>query len=1000
MATQPSIDDVGNFFNSRTIKTINRDWNNLLTPLGVASEQAAFSIVARRDILGILQPRKDEPAGAPAVVAGFFYRDNDGNGQFTPGEAINGSLLGLPTLDGAKATIKTYGNCFFFGPLAPGQSVTLKYKLHGVKPFSRKITLQPGLNLVHVPLKMLKTLSYVIPHSHFDPEWRDTYEGYLATELPQLISRIRLLREQPTHHFAMDEEAVLRPLVERHPEILDELRQRVIEGCIEIKGIIIMGELTMPLGESQIRQMTEGEQWASRLLGMDIKPDVYWNIDCYGLNFQLPQILAKAGREYFVMGEYNHYGGAKQCGDILPFSEPRVWENPDFWLEGLDGSKVLMHRSIYGTEPKGVQEWYKDVRSHNSAFNFQGGDFVPPDPELPGLLTELNKDPEHSKKYEDQTTTWGLPLMTHRAGECKFVIGTSPQYFNAIENAPDLPTFRTESYLSFWSGCYESRSRGRLASRELESTLLAAESLSAAAMLAGAAYPIDPIREAWYLLLINHDHDPQLTVMSPNYLFCEVLERYDTLRVLAHEALNQSAAALAKAARTNAQSGTPVVVCNPLPWTQTQSVEIDCDADTARVVDAKGKEMPAQIFRDKCGKTKVGFLATNLPGAGWRTCYVQPDKKPRVKTSLSASENILENAHVRVELADGLVRKITEKSSGRAVFQTSKSAAVNEVFIWEDLGCIAQIRPVNFMSEAKLVARSSQAKRTTRLKASGPARAIVETSFTLDRGKFTQQIILDADAAFIDFVTTVDWDSGDVGKRRVRVAFPTPIKNPAVWRSIPFAVVPWEQTDKILPVNSWLGVSDKRETIGGAVIHSGMSSAQVIDNVLWQTLFRSVRMDGEAEDKIIDRPCVWDVSGDRALNDGIFSYSYRAPVFAGSWRQAGVPRLAAHLTTPTIATAARPHKGTIGDEGGLLSIEPVEISASAFKKCDYSDDTLLRLYNTTGKKIDAVLRVGFKVSAVDETNFREEHTGDLTIKNGRVSLTFSPHEIKTVRLRK
>ena len=58
----------------------------------------------------------------------------------------------------------------------------------------------------------------------------------------------------------------------------------------------------------------------------------------------------------------------------------------------------------------------------------------------------------------------------------------------------------------------------------------------------------------------------------------------------------------------------------------------------------------------------------------------------------------------------------------------------------------------------------------------------------------------------------------------------------------------------------------------------------------------------------------------------------------------------------------------------------------------------MRLFNPTGERVDATLTVGFDVSAVEQTNFREEHTGDLAITDGRVPLTFGPYEIKTVRL--
>ena len=90
---------------------------------------------------------------------------------------------------------------------------------------------------------------------------------------------------------------------------------------------------------------------------------------------------------------------------------------------------------------------------------------------------------------------------------------------------------------------------------------------------------------------------------------------------------------------------------------------------------------------------------------------------------MTAPKNLLENEHVRVELDKGLIQKIVEKTSGCCLFEASDAAAANEVFIWQDDGCVSQIRPVDFMDSARPVCRSSQVSRTTEAIATGPARA-------------------------------------------------------------------------------------------------------------------------------------------------------------------------------------------------------------------------------------------------------------------------------------
>jgi len=982
-------------FTPEFLAATNADWAELLGRYGIAAEQAAFPLLAKRDILAAL-----EGSESTAVLAGFLYRDLDGDGAFTPGEQLTATVLGLPTLSGADpAPPQAQADCFWFSPLPADETVTVVYEVEGAEPFRQELQLQAGLNLLHVPVKPTKPLTYVVVHSHFDPEWRSTYQSYILRELPQVIERLDGLHDQPEQVFSLDEECVIRPLIDRHPEVVDELRQRIVEGVWEPKGIICAGELLMPLGESMIRQMTEGEQLISSMLGMEIRPTTFWNVDNYGINLQLPQILAKAGRKYCNLGEYirveprPHDGRERQMNEI-PHSDPRAWEQTEFWLEGLDGSKVLVHRSNYGGEPHGAPMPPENVLGHQSVFNHYGGDFMPLDRKLPDFLRELN-DPVQAAQYDNRMTEWGWELLTNPGGSCSFIITTSEPFFRAIENDPDVPTVQTESRLGFWTGCYESRARSRQVSRQVECQLLAAESLSSSALVAGMPSSRDDLREAWYDLLISHHHDPQLTVMGP-FQIHEVIQRSLDAGRVGQRVIDRSAEFLARQIKTTGRKGQPVVVFNPLAWGRSALVTLDVDKDTKRVIDHEGKPVPAQRVTDADGRNGLTFLADNVPGAGWRTYYLRA-RGTKAKTKLSATPTQLENKHVRVELADGLVRSIVEKSSGQTLFAANDAAAINELFVWEDEGCIAQVRPVDFMDSAKLLTRSSQVKRAVSVIEKGPARATVEVAFEMDWGIFRQRISLEAGARWVDFETFVDWRPAPEGCRRVRAAFPSAITNATVWRDIPFGVTEWEQSDVIQPINSWMGLSDEADTIGAALIHDGPCSQQTRNDVLWQTLFRSIRMPGKIEDDQADS-CGWDVSGDTALEEGPNTYRQRLVVFSGTWQDAGVPQKALAFTTPLAACETDTHKGVLPNEHANLVIEPADLVACAWKQSDFGGETIVRVYNPTDRDVAGVLQVGFEVAEAGETNFREEPTGKLAIHDGRIELPFSPYEIKTIRL--
>ncbi|HDZ43658.1 MAG TPA: hypothetical protein ENH80_06925, partial [Phycisphaerae bacterium] len=180
--------DVSKLFTPKAVRATNAAWRELLGAGNIPAEQADFGLLAKQDILAALADDNT------AVIAGFFYRDNDGDGAYTPGEAATATVLGLPTLAGPGAGEATgYCTSYCFGPLKAGETYSVSYDVEGVESFSAELTAQPGLNLVHLPIVPTKPLVYVVPHSHFDPEWRDTYDGYILREVPQLLDRIKLL---------------------------------------------------------------------------------------------------------------------------------------------------------------------------------------------------------------------------------------------------------------------------------------------------------------------------------------------------------------------------------------------------------------------------------------------------------------------------------------------------------------------------------------------------------------------------------------------------------------------------------------------------------------------------------------------------------------------------------------------------------------------------------------------------------------------------------------
>src|ERR1700684_3567200 len=61
-----------------------------------------------------------------------------------------------------------------------------------------------------------KNTLWIIPHSHWEGAVFKTREEYLQMGLPNILKAMRLLREQPSFRFTLDQVAYVRPFLERY----------------------------------------------------------------------------------------------------------------------------------------------------------------------------------------------------------------------------------------------------------------------------------------------------------------------------------------------------------------------------------------------------------------------------------------------------------------------------------------------------------------------------------------------------------------------------------------------------------------------------------------------------------------------------------------------------------------------------------------------------------------------------------------------------------------
>ena len=116
---------------------------------------------------------------------------------------------------------------------------------------------------------------------------------------------------------------------EDYPELYEQVKQRVQEGRFEPQGAMwVEADTNVSGGEALVRQVLLGKRFFQKEFGVDI--NYLWLPDVFGYSAALPQILKKAGVDFFMTQK-------------MSWNQVNTFPHHSFYWQGIDGSSVLAH---------------------------------------------------------------------------------------------------------------------------------------------------------------------------------------------------------------------------------------------------------------------------------------------------------------------------------------------------------------------------------------------------------------------------------------------------------------------------------------------------------------------------------------------------------------------------------------------------------------------------------------------------------------------------------
>lgn len=833
---------------------------------------------------------------------------------------------------------------------------------------------------------------HIISSSHQDIAWMNTPDTCRHERIYDIIApAMKMMETDKEYAFGMEQTLNLMEFLDEFPGRKEDVSRLYREGRFTWGATFNQPYEGLESGEQLVRQAYFGRKWIKdNLPGCD---DISaYNIDVPGRTIQMPQILAKSGiKNLFIsrlregLYNWNSPDGSK----VFTYSPGNYGWAIMFWKFFDDGAVNAFHR----LHERSVL-WSNYFREHN----------IPPH-----YAVVLSVDASGPSNYSRLIDEWNsivdmaeepLPRLRHSTATAYFkTVNTSATRFEEISGE------RPNLWLYIHGPAhYEAIS----AKREAGVLLPAAEMFTTFNCLLDNrwdTYPKATFDRAW-MASIYPDHgwggkNGSIT----DSIFGKSLE---TARDIGKELLDDALVSLSEKVKTKKNA---IIVFNDLNWTRTNVVSLEVDetvAKNASVVDPSGKNIPCQLtIRD--GKYFIVFIAEDVPSLGYKTYYLSGSKSSgKPSGNLLQMSNYYENSWYRMTLGNGGIEILYDKELNQNILNTTKFAGgdiVHSEYYGNGAGEFTQIVPIKKDNIRTVGNNKSQ----WQLIETGPVFSLFESNSDMQyTGGVVQQVKIYHSVKKIDFDVTLKNFDG-THNRQFRIALPLNMKQYTIQYDVPMGTVEVGHDEmKTIPGGwSWDGPYTQRpEEINPREIQNFISANSERFGV---TLSSCVAVADwiDPSRELADYPVLQGILlsshkschglGNWYEQKGMHRYSFSVLTHRSGWENGyhfGVE--ANHPLRAVLKTTAS--TGMLPLQKSFAAVSDPFIQISTIKKCDNSEDMIIRFVEMSGKDKQVKISLPMTANKIVRTNIIEDDQETVPTQGQDIVLSVGHHAIETYKV--
>ena len=802
-----------------------------------------------------------------------------------------------------------------------------------------------GYDQIKIPVKM-----YFAGHSHIDVAWHWPLKETVRKVSRTFSSMLRLMEQYESFKFCQSMPVLYEMAQKYYPELFAQIKERVKEGRWETLGSMYLEpDCNLISGESFVRQIMYGKRFYQKELGSD--SNICFLPDVFGYSSAMPQILKKAGTDYFFTTK-------------LTWNETNEFPYSVFKWRGLDGTEVLSGMMSMCTQ-RGLGLYNGDlsaagVRQSMDHFkNKENGDpllYLYGHGDGGGGVTK--------EMLESVTRLNRVPMMP------EVTVGTVKQYFDELDKEKDYPVWAGELYFEKHRGTYTTAANNKKNNRKSELLFRDAEIVSVFQYLENGTYQGADLEAGWKKILLNQFHD-----ILPGTCIREVYEEcdreYGEIAGIGQESIRQNLRCMAQ------PDEAAVTVYNTLSWSRRQVVSIDGRGYEA-VVDGKGA-YPVQALKED---GTIDFLAEDVPALGYKVYYLThrtngPAAQPKAVLTQENGITQISNDWLQVGIdGDGELVSVFDKTTGRQILKDGRKG--NRLKLQEDI-------PVEWGSAWEVTTKREDKApfpftgTSQCIKEHNDLYTVLSVRKSVHHSSVEQDIIMYHHAPLMEFRTRVDWDER---QKMLRVEFPADIHTLTARYDIAFGNVEhpnhsttsYDEARFEVCGHKWGDISDGSH--GAALMNDCKYGYTIQDSDMVLSLLRSADFPSDSCDK------------------GVHTFSYWFYPHDGGIKEGRVAQAGYEANVPLLVQAGKAAR----DEHSYIHTNCDNIVIDTVKKSEDGEEIVLRIFETYNTVNDVVLTMGFSVDSCEETDLLERHLEDLPVTDGQIRFTIHPYEIKTYKV--